>query len=233
MIDDSWKPLNIVKKACKRCETLLESLAVASLLHDAAPMSSAMKTARWSRSTLFMASLGWLLLTAASYLWIPLFRMIWRLNGLVLAVFWLWAVLWSFTAVMAYLSLKAYTRAFAALVIAAVIGAVIWTTDWKAVYVDSQFWLHRDEFAALAAAYDNREPLVVPWWMEYLSIDGQVRRQGDVLYLPVFEDAWRAETGVGIAHLSGPPDSQTIIQTAAGDIGSPVRDLGGGWWWVE
>ncbi|MDP9863368.1 MULTISPECIES: hypothetical protein [Streptosporangium] len=191
-----------------------------------------MKTAQWSRWTLFMASLGWLLLTATSYLWIPLFRVSWLLAGLALSVSWLWAVLWSFAAVMSHLSLKAYIRAFVILVSAVTLGAAVWATDWKTVYVDSQFWLHRDEFAALAAAHDNHEPLVVPWWMKYLSKDGQAWDQGDVLYLPVFED-WRAETGAGIAYLPGPPDSRMIIQTAAGDLGIPVRALGDGWWWVE
>ncbi|MFF5211690.1 hypothetical protein [Streptosporangium sp. NPDC000396] len=195
-------------------------------------MLPVMKTARWSKWTLFMASLGWLLLAVASYLWIPLFRMSWLLMGLALSAFWLWAALWSFTMVMSYLSRKAYVRAFAALVIAMAVGGAIWTTDWKAVYVDSQFWLHRDEFSALAAAYDSHESLVAPWWMKYLSIDGQVQDQGDALYLPVFED-WRAETGVGIAYLPNPSDSETVVQTAAGDLGRPARDLGNGWWWVE
>ncbi|RSN01951.1 hypothetical protein DMB42_37970 [Nonomuraea sp. WAC 01424] len=67
--------------------------------------------------------------------------------------------------------------------------------------------------------------------MKYLSMDGQVQQQGEVLYLPVFED-WRAETGSGIAHLPAPPTSRTLVQTASGDLGSPVRDLGDGWWWV-
>ncbi|WP_371781785.1 hypothetical protein [Streptosporangium subroseum] len=162
-----------------------------------------------------------------------MFQTIWWFNTLVIAVFWIWAALWSFAAVMTYLSFRTYGRSFAILVIAVTLGAVIWTTDWETVYIDSQLWLHREEFAALVAKNESGRPLTVPWWMEYLSIDGQVRQQGPVLYLPVFEDSWRAETGSGIAHLPDLPDSRTLVQTAAGDMGSPVRDLGNGWWWVE
>ncbi|MEU8151943.1 hypothetical protein [Nonomuraea sp. NPDC048901] len=134
---------------------------------------------------------------------------------------------------MTYLSLKVYVRSFVILTITVLLGAVIFRIDWQTRYIDSQFWLHRDEFAALVAENESGRALTVPWWMEYLSIDGQVRQQGEVLYLPVFEDSWRAESGSGIAYLPAPPTSKTIIQTAAGDIGSPVRDLGNGWWWVE
>ncbi|MGI5493123.1 hypothetical protein [Microtetraspora malaysiensis] len=191
------------------------------------------KTARSPKRPLFIALVGWFLLTAASYLWIPIFRVIGPLNRLVLLALWIWVICSTFAAVDSYLSLKAYARAFTALVIALNIGPAIWWADWKAIYVDSQFWLHREEFAALVAAHENNRPLIVPGWMEYLSIDGQVRQQGQILYLPVFEDPWRAETGAGIAYLPGTPDSQTIVQTAAGDVGSPVRDLGNGWWWVD
>ncbi|MFI6458274.1 hypothetical protein ACIBF6_42845 [Streptosporangium amethystogenes] len=180
-----------------------------------------------------MASLGWLLLTIASYLWLPMFQTIWRFNALVIVMCWIWAALWSFVAVMTYLSSRAYGQSFVTLVIAVTLGAIIWTTDWKTVYIDSQFWLHREEFATLVAENESGRPLTVPWWLEYLSIDGQVRQQGPILYLPVFEDSWRAETGSGIAHLPDLPTSETTVQTAAGDIGSPVRDLGNGWWWVE
>lgn len=100
------------------------------------------------------------------------------------------------------------------------------------VYAEGQVWLHRDAFAELAADHEHHRTLAVPGWMEYLSIDGQVRPQRDVLYLPVFED-WRAESGRGIAHIPGSDGRGTTIQTASGDLGSATRDLGDGWWWVE
>ncbi|MGV9598700.1 hypothetical protein ACWDR1_18725 [Streptosporangium sandarakinum] len=187
----------------------------------------------WARWTLLMASLGWLLLTAASYLSLPMFQKIWWFGGLVTGVFWTWAALWSFAAVMAYLSLKAYVRSLAMLVIAVTLGAVVRGIDWQAVYVGSLLRLHREEFAALVEANERGRRLSAPWWMEYLSKDGRIRRQGEVIYLPVFEDSWREESGVGIAHLPVPPTAETFVRTAAGDIGRPVRDLGDGWWWVE
>lgn len=190
------------------------------------------KAPHWAKWPLIMALLGWLLLTVVSYLSLPMFQKIWVFSKLVTAVFWLCAVLWSFTSVMSYLSLKAYVRAFVVLVITVILGAIIFRTDWQTLYIDSQVPLHRDEFAALVAENLSGRPLTVPWWMEYLSIDGEVQRQGEVLYLPVFV-GWRAETGSGIAHLPDPPTSETIVQTAAGDIGRPVRNLGDDWWWVE
>ncbi|GII93432.1 hypothetical protein [Sinosporangium siamense] len=166
------------------------------------------------------------------YLWLPMFRVIWLFNWLVIGVLWIWAVLWTFTAVISYLSLKLHGRAWCTLVAAVVIGATVWTTDWETVYIDSQISWHRDELAALVAAHKRGETLTAPWWMDYLSIDGEIRRQGAILYLPVYED-WRAEIGLGIAHLPMRPNSKTTVQTASGDLGQPVRHIGDGWWWVE
>ncbi|NUW37601.1 hypothetical protein HTZ77_40295 [Nonomuraea sp. SMC257] len=196
-------------------------------------MRPAAKSTHWAKWTVIMALLGWLVLTIVSYLSLPMFQAIWWFSKLVTAAAWIWAALWSFTAMMAYLSLKVHVRSFAVMVIMVFLGAVIFRIDWQTLYIDSQFWLHRDEFAALVAENASGRPLTVPWWMEYLSIDGQVRQQGEVLYLPVFEDSWRSESGSGIAHLPAPPTSRTIVQTAAGDLGTPVRELGNGWWWVE
>jgi hypothetical protein len=44
---------------------------------------------------------------------------------------------------------------------------------------------------------------------------------------------WRAENGGGIAYFSTPPTVDTTIATAAGDVGSPTRPLGDGWWLVS
>ncbi|MBB5960932.1 hypothetical protein FHS22_000170 [Planomonospora venezuelensis] len=41
-----------------------------------APVPPVMKTARWARWPLVMASLGWLLLAVASYLDLPIFQKI-------------------------------------------------------------------------------------------------------------------------------------------------------------
>ncbi|MEO3854563.1 hypothetical protein [Acrocarpospora sp. B8E8] len=110
---------------------------------------------------------------------------------------------------------------------------VIFRIDWQTLYIDSQFRFHRDEFAALVAENELNRPLTVPWWMKYFSLDGQVRQQGGGLYLPVFVEPWRAESGRGIAYLRHPPTSEMIIKIATDDFGRPVRDLGNGWWWVE
>ncbi|WP_155350884.1 hypothetical protein [Acrocarpospora pleiomorpha] len=141
-----------------------------------------MKTPRWAKGAVIMALLGWLGLAIVSYLSLPMFQTIWWFSKLMTAAAWIPAALWSFTAVMTYLTLKAYVRSFAVLVIAVLLGVVIFRIDWQALYIDSQFKFHRDEFAALAAENKLSRPLTVPWWMKYLSLDGQVR------HLPVFED---------------------------------------------
>ncbi|TDC39170.1 hypothetical protein E1211_04845 [Micromonospora sp. 15K316] len=71
----------------------------------------------------------------------------------------------------------------------------------------------------------------MPWRLTYLSIDGQAHRRGGALYLPVWQD-WRAESGVGLAYFPTSPNPDTLIATASGDMGHPVRYLGDGWWWV-
>ncbi|MFC4012988.1 hypothetical protein ACFOY2_37575 [Nonomuraea purpurea] len=65
-----------------------------------------------------------------------------------------------------------------------------------------------------------------------MSVDGDVQAQERGLYLPIYVD-WRAKNGSGIAYFRRPPSDDYLIQTAAGDLGRPTRDLGDGWWWVE
>src|SRR5687767_8368519 len=79
---------------------------------------SLLKSARWSKWTVIMATCGWIFLIAASYLQIPLYRQIWLFSPLVITFAWLWACLWSFTAVASYLSVQAYARAALALIVA-------------------------------------------------------------------------------------------------------------------
>ncbi|MEU8203086.1 hypothetical protein [Streptosporangium sp. NPDC049046] len=185
-----------------------------------------------SRPALTMVSLAWLALVALEYFWIPVFRVSELFAGLAITAAWLWVISRSITVVMTYLSFRDYGRCIAALLLALGAGAVVRTADWEALYAEDLVRSHRDAFAELAADHEHHRPLTVPGWMRYLSIDGQVRPQGDVLYLPVFED-WRAETGRGIAHVPGSDGRGTTVQTASGDLGNATHDLGDGWWWVE
>ncbi|MGI5493145.1 hypothetical protein [Microtetraspora malaysiensis] len=192
----------------------------------------ATKISRWYRLPPVMASLGWLLLAAACYLRLPLFRAIWLCYWLLITALWAWAFLWTFLMVMSHLSRKAYTRATMTLLVAVTAGALLSVPKWENAFIDSLFLLQRDRFDALATAYRNGQSLPVPWWMGLLTIDGRVQPQKHALYLPVYED-WRAETGVGIAYLPSPLDVDDWIMTAAGDTGRPTRPYGNGWWWVE
>lgn len=180
-----------------------------------------------------MASVGWVFLLVSSYLQIPLYRKIWLFSWLVIAFAWLWAYIWTFTTVISYVSIQAYARAAIALIAAVVLGAVISRVDWRTTFIDSTLRLHQESFAELAAAYREGKPLDPPWWMEYLSVGGEVQAQDHGLYLPIYVDEWRSETGSGLAYFPSTPGNDLLIQTADGDVGRPVRDLGSGWWWVE
>lgn len=82
-------------------------------------------------------------------------------------------------------------------------GVLIGLTDWKAVYTDSQFALHRSTFDSLATAHDAdtlSDDVSLPLTMRYLTRDGH-------------------------AHI--------LIMTALGDFGKPTRHLGNGWWVIE
>ncbi|MFG1879795.1 hypothetical protein ACGFIV_33670 [Sphaerisporangium sp. NPDC049003] len=180
-----------------------------------------------------MATFGWIFLIAANYLQIPLYRQIWLFSWLVNTFGWVWACLWTFTAVISYLSVQTYARAAIALIIAITLGAVIWRVDWRTTFIDSTLRLHQGSFAELAAAYREGRPLAPPWWMKYLSVDGEVQAQNHGLYLPIYVDEWRSEIGSGLAYFPSRPSNDFLIQTAEGDVGRPIRDLGNGWWWVE
>ncbi|MEW9530931.1 hypothetical protein [Microbispora sp. NPDC049125] len=180
---------------------------------------------------LAFASSGWIALIGLEVLWIPLSQMSLSLSWFLIAVAWVWAIFWSTKTAFAYLAVRAYGRCGLATVIMLVIWAGIRVTDWNALYVDGVFWLHRDTFTELAGAYESGRPFTVPSWMKYVSVNGQVERQRNALYLPVSLDRWRGETGAGIAFL--PYGRESVIATAAGDVGRPVRNLDNGWWWVE
>lgn len=103
---------------------------------------------------------------------------------------------------------------------------------------------HRSEPAALAADFEAgrvQDDVGLRWSQRLLSIDGRARiecgyapstrQQSCALYLPLWQ-SWRAEVGDGIAYLPIPPALDTMITTAAGDAGTPVRKLGDGWWLI-
>ncbi|MEU8268654.1 hypothetical protein AB0B89_15970 [Sphaerisporangium sp. NPDC049002] len=178
------------------------------------PMSQ-LKSARWSVWTTLMAICGWIFLVVSTYLQIPLYRQMWLFNWLVIAFGWAWACLWTFTAIISYLSVQAYGRAATALIIAVALGAVIWRVDWRTTFIESTLRLHRGSFAELAAAYRDGRPLDPPWWMKYLSVDGEVEPQEDGLYLPICVDEWRSETGSGLAYLPSRPTRDLVASCRA------------------
>jgi hypothetical protein len=185
--------------------------------------------------TLVVALLCWLALVTSNYLTYPMLAALFVFGLLLLVGCWLWTVVGSVALVVALFRRGAHAGAVGCLLVMVLAGVGVWTTDWPRIYVDSQFRLHRGDLAALAAEHRaGRLPpdARLPWRLRYLSIDGQAHRRDGALYLPVWED-WRAEQGGGFGYFPTPPGPNTIITTAAGDTGRPLRQLGDGWWWLE
>jgi hypothetical protein len=133
---------------------------------------------------------------------------------------------------------------FAALL---VLAAAAFSASWQPVPATPAHLvaLHRHDLSQLAGAYRaghlHGTPLLAPP-IRTLSYDGRAHPECGftghdpaarvcALYLPSWRD-WRAERGTGLAYFPTRPDPTTAIATAAGDLGSPVQDLGGGWWWI-
>jgi hypothetical protein len=186
------------------------------------------------RRLLIIFGVGWLSLVACNYLTLPLFGLL-PLGGLlVLAACWFAAVAGSVAAVVVLVRQRAYGWAAGGLVVALACGLGVEATNWERAYVDSQFRLQRGQLAELAASYraGTLPPdAELPWRLRYLSVDGQAHQGDGVLYLPAWQD-WRGESGVGLGYLPTAPGPDTMIGTALGDNGQPVRYLGDGWWWI-
>ncbi|WP_155123561.1 MULTISPECIES: hypothetical protein [unclassified Actinoplanes] len=169
------------------------------------------------------------------YLAMPLFGVLSLFGWLVIGGCWVGVVATSALAMLASCRDRAYGWAVACLVVAVLSGVGVVSTDWRPVYTDSQFRLHRGELGELAAEYQAGRLVSdseLPWRLRYLSIDGQAHVRDGALYLPVWAD-WRAESGGGFAYFPSSPGPDTMVGTAAGDTGRPVRALGDGWWWVD
>lgn len=174
----------------------------------------------------------WLPLVVTKYLAYPLYALLTLLLLLVWAGCWLLAVGSSVAAVVVLLRRRAYGWAAGALVVALGLGLVVDSTDWERTYIDTQFRLHRNQLADVAADYragSLAQDAALPWGLRHLSHDGRVRASEGVLYLPLWQD-WRAESGLGLAYFPSAP--ARVVDTAAGDQGKPLRHLGDGWWYI-
>jgi hypothetical protein len=99
---------------------------------------------------------------------------------------------------------------------------------------------HRAALSRLAAEFRagrlHGDDIDLPPELGPMSIDGQAHRRCDgpvcALYLPAWQN-WRHEAGAGYAYFPSTPPKDVTIIVAEGGLGSPDKDFGGGWWWVE
>jgi hypothetical protein len=196
---------------------------------------------------------GWLagavLLALTTFLVYPVVLVVGTVNtvtAVVTDLSWLALLAWAAAALRILRRRRRWLWAaeFATLV---VLAAAALGTSWQPVPATPArlVALHRHDLSQLAAAYRagqlHGDPLLTPP-IRTLSYDGRAHPECGftghdpaarvcALYLPSWQD-WRAERGTGLAYFPTRPDPTTVITTAAGDLGSPAQDLGGGWWWI-
>jgi hypothetical protein len=188
--------------------------------------------------TLVAVAVGWFGL-AVSYLRIlPFFGVLSWVTWLALVACWLWVG--GVPTAAAVLLAGGGARWWAAWSVAVAMAAALASTvmGWPATTPGAQFRAHRADFAWIAAEYRAGRigpDTELPWRLRPLSVDGRAHRQcrdDCLLYLPAWRD-WRDEDGSGFAYFAVRPRIGTPVATAEGDVGTPERELGDGWWWVD
>ncbi len=185
-------------------------------------------------------AVGWLMLVAWYAVGHRVFGVVGPFNAAIVGFWWLWAIVIPLVGAIRLLRRGRPRRPGLALMVAATASATTLAVMGPPGFSpESHFWLHRGQFAEVAAQYGSGSAgaFDLPWPLNALSFDGQVHRQCSssidrcLLYLAAWQD-WRAETGVGFAHIKGDA-SAVVVVTASGDLGQPTRALGDGWWWIE
>lgn len=198
----------------------------------------------WGR--LLALAAGGLALAGAYFPVLPIFGVLSPVTWSAIVACWLWVIGMTVAAAvrLARRGARWWAASCSVLALLATIG--MWTIGWPQLTPEAYFRHHRHDLALLAADYragrlgtDNG----LPWRMWSMSVDfqshdrcgvagPQTGRKDCALFLLAWQD-WRAEVGVGFAYYPTPPGPDALLMTAAGDIGSPARELGEGWWWVD
>jgi hypothetical protein len=190
--------------------------------------------------------LGWLVLAASYYLVLPLFGVLSTVTWALVSLCWLWVVGVPVLVAGRLVRRRAVRPMVAWSLVAVLAGALLWTLGPPHRTPEGQFGQHRGDLLRLAADYRAGRiggGTALPWRLRFLSVDGQAhRRCGSAdpptgrkdcaLFLLLWQD-WRAESGTGLAYYPTRPRPDASIVTAEGDIGTPVRELGAGWWVVS
>lgn len=198
------------------------------------------------RGWLVAEAAGWLALAGSYYLVRPVFGVLSATTWVVVGACWVWVIGVPLVGLVRLAVRRLWTGAAALLALAVVAGGALWMTGWPQRTPEASFQQHREAMVDLAARYRAGklgESAELPWRLRLLSLDGQAHRRCSssdrqtgarecALYLPAWQD-WRAENGNGFAYYPTPPGTGATIVTADGDTGTPVRELGDGWWWVE
>lgn len=196
-----------------------------------------MGTPVWSRRGLLLVVLGcsgWLLVPV---LWLalaspPLGRSYFE-QGLWLVAL-VAAALVSTAVILIACAKRSWGVAVVSLVLAAGGVAVATRQHSQGDYVDYQYRTHRAALADLAWDYRAGHldgSVTLPADVRSLSPSGFAYAGRDVLFVQMWQN-WRAESGTGLAYFTKPPTPTTVIPTASGDVGHPLREVGDGWWWV-
>jgi hypothetical protein len=186
---------------------------------------------------------GGLALAGSHLLVLPLFGVLSAVTWSVIVISWLWVI---GVAVVAAVRLarggaRWWAAGWSMLAVVATVGG--WTTGWPQLTAEGYFRHHRHDLALLAAEYRAGRlgtDTNLPWRLRSMSSDAQAHHRCDqqtghkdcALFLLAWQN-WRAEVGVGFAYYPARPGRDSLIMTAAGDLGTPARELGDGWWWVD
>lgn len=127
-----------------------------------------------------VALIGWAFVVVIEYATTPLLLFLPLLGIPIILGAWVLAIATSIAAIHSFARGRTRRITVLSTVVAVGTSVLISITDWNAVYIDSQFALHRSTFDSLATAHDAgtlSEDTPLPQTMRYLTLDGNAHIQ--------------------------------------------------------